>query len=183
MTELETLRRAKMYIDKLANGVDPITGSDVSDDSVINNVRISRCLFYVSGVLQKVIENGGEVKKTVIKGLPFRITDEQIGMIEISEAPVGVSIIAKRIAAVLDEGVKKVSASKISTWLVNEGYLVENIRAGERSKETTEKGEAIGIFTVDGTSLSGREYKKNIYNADAQRFIISNIVQIAEETM
>lgn len=183
MTELETLRRAKMYIDKLANGVDPITGGDVSDDSVINNVRISRCLFYVSGVLQKVIENGGEVKKTVIKGLPFRITDEQLGMIEISEAPVGVSIIAKRIAAVLDEGVKNVSASKISTWLVNEGYLVENIRAGERSKEATEKGEAIGIFTVDGTSLSGREYKKNIYNADAQRFIISNIVQIAEETM
>lgn len=181
MTELETLERAKMYIEKLANGIDPITDGSISEDSVINNVRISRCLFYVSGVLQKVIDNGGEIKKTVIKGAPFRITEEQLGMVEVSETPVGVSEISKRIAAVLDEEVKKVSASKISSWLVKEGYLVENIRAGARSREATEKGGTIGIFTVDGTSLNGREYKKNIYNADAQRFIIANITKIAEE--
>lgn len=183
MTELETLERAKMYIDKLANGIDPITDESVADDSVINNVRISRCLFYVSGVLQKVIENGGAVKKTVVKGLPFKITEEQLKTVEISETPVGISIIAKRIAAVLDEGVRKVSASKISSWLVSEGFLTENIRGNQRVKETTEKGERIGIFTVDGIRQDGIPYKKNIYNADAQRFIIENITKIAEETV
>ena len=61
MTELEKMQRAKMYIDKLANGVDPLTDAEITSDSTLNNVRISRCLFYVSEVLGKVIDNGGEV--------------------------------------------------------------------------------------------------------------------------
>ena len=39
MTELETMQRAKMYMDKLARGIDPITNQEISDDSVLNNVR------------------------------------------------------------------------------------------------------------------------------------------------
>ena len=38
MTELETLQRAKMYVEKLANGIDPITDFEIHDDSVINNI-------------------------------------------------------------------------------------------------------------------------------------------------
>ena len=57
MTELDTLKRAKMYIDSLARGVDPVSGQLAEEDSVINNVRISRCLFYVSDVLEKVISD------------------------------------------------------------------------------------------------------------------------------
>lgn len=51
MTDLEKMQRAKMYIDKLANGIDPLTDSEITDDSVLNHVRISRCLFYVSDIL------------------------------------------------------------------------------------------------------------------------------------
>ena len=182
MTELETLQRAKMYIEKLANGIDPLTETEITDDSVINNVRISRCLFYVSGVLEKVIENGGEVKKTVVRAKAFAITDEQLQRVEVSEDAVGISIIAKRIEAVLDEGVKKVSASRITTWLLNEGYLSEFIRGNKKNKEATQKGESIGIFTVDAVSLNGVPYRKTIYNADAQQFVINNILQIADET-
>ena len=61
MTELEKMQRAKMYIDKLANGIDPLTDNEMTDDRTLNNVRVSRCLFYVSEVLGKVIDNGGEV--------------------------------------------------------------------------------------------------------------------------
>lgn len=59
MTELETMQRAKMYIDKLAKGINPLDDSIVPEDGIINNVRLSRCLFYVSDVLRQVIENGG----------------------------------------------------------------------------------------------------------------------------
>lgn len=182
MTELETLQRAKMYIDKLANGIDPLTETEINGDSVINNVRISRCLFYVSGVLEKVISNGGEVKKTVVRSKDFIISEEQLSRVEISDEPVGITIISKRIAAVLDEGVKKVSPQRITGWLLNEGYLTEFIRGDKRSKETTQKGESIGIFTVDSVSLNGVPYRKTIYNSDAQRFIVSNIVRIESET-
>ena len=58
MTELETLERAKMYMEKLANGINPIDGSVIPDEDVVNNVRLSRCFFYVSDFLRQVIENG-----------------------------------------------------------------------------------------------------------------------------
>ena len=59
MTELEKIERAKMYMDKLANGINPIDDTVVPDDDLINNVRLSRCFFFVSDVLRQVIENGG----------------------------------------------------------------------------------------------------------------------------
>ena len=64
MTELETMQRAKMYLDKLANGINPLTDQPTPDSDCINQVRISRCLFYVSDVLRKVIENGGNIGKS-----------------------------------------------------------------------------------------------------------------------
>ncbi|MGN1443606.1 MAG: hypothetical protein ACI4XE_07140, partial [Acutalibacteraceae bacterium] len=69
MNDLETMKRAKSYIDMLANGIDPLTGETIRDDSVINNVRISRCLFYVSDVLNRAIDNGGEFGKKYIHAL------------------------------------------------------------------------------------------------------------------
>ena len=59
MTELETLERAKMYMEKLANGINPIDNSVIPDEDIVNNVRLSRCFFYVSDILRQVIENGG----------------------------------------------------------------------------------------------------------------------------
>lgn len=43
MTELETLERAKMYLEKLANGINPIDGSVIPDGDIVNHVRISGC--------------------------------------------------------------------------------------------------------------------------------------------
>ena len=45
MTELEIMQHAKDYLDKLAKGIDPLTGREVPEGEIINNVRISRCLF------------------------------------------------------------------------------------------------------------------------------------------
>lgn len=55
MTEVEKIAYTRMYIEKLANGINPLTDQAVPDTDLINNVRISRCLFYSilpSGVSQ-----------------------------------------------------------------------------------------------------------------------------------
>ena len=56
-TELDTMKHAKEYIDKLANGIDPFTGKPIPDDDIVNNVKLSRCFFYISGILEKVIKD------------------------------------------------------------------------------------------------------------------------------
>lgn len=53
MEEREKLAAAKKYLDDLANGVDPLTGRILPEDSGVNNVRVSRCLFYVSPCWKK----------------------------------------------------------------------------------------------------------------------------------
>ena len=39
MTELETMRRAKMYMDKLANGINPLNDAPVSESEPLRNMR------------------------------------------------------------------------------------------------------------------------------------------------
>ena len=39
MTELEKIAYAKSFIDKLANGINPLDGTPIPDDDVANNVR------------------------------------------------------------------------------------------------------------------------------------------------
>ena len=84
MTELETMHLAKMYLDILAQGIDPITNQEMPDDSTLNNVRLARCFFYVSDVLGHVIANGG-----MIGGKPklqaFTIDVEQLAQVQISQ--------------------------------------------------------------------------------------------------
>lgn len=63
MTELEKIRYTKDFIDKMANGVNPLDGSPIPENDLLNHVRISRCLFYVSDILRQVIENDGTEKK------------------------------------------------------------------------------------------------------------------------
>ena len=43
MTELEKMQREKMCIDKLANGIDPLTDNEMTDDRRLNDLYISRC--------------------------------------------------------------------------------------------------------------------------------------------
>lgn len=64
MDDFELTCRAKIYIEKLANGINPLTDDNVPEGDIVNNVKISRCLFFVADVLEKVIENGVCVKTT-----------------------------------------------------------------------------------------------------------------------
>ena len=59
MTELEKIARAKLYMEKLANGINPLNDQSIPEEELINNVRLSRCFFFVADVLRQVVENGG----------------------------------------------------------------------------------------------------------------------------
>ena len=97
MTELETLERAKMYMEKLANGINPVDGIPVPDEDVINNVRLSRCFFYVADVLRQVIENGGVSPQKKLKKVPFSLPVEKRSAFVFSTTPIPISEVSKRI--------------------------------------------------------------------------------------
>lgn len=128
MTELEKIERAKMYIDELANGVNPISGGTVPEQDSINNVRISRCFFFISGILQKVIDNGGVIsKKTIVrkeKRIPFILSENQKNSFQFSHEPIPISIFTQQINSLINtDEMSSLKYYSITNWLVSIGML------------------------------------------------------------
>ena len=176
MTELEKIAYAKSFIDKLANGINPLDDTPIPDDDIANNVRLSRCFFYVSDILRQVYENGGVTKPKRTPKIPFAVTLEQLEKFEYSAEPIAVSEIAKRIYAMADnENMEKVSYRQINQWLLNIGMLYLHDFGGNKPvKRPTEEGNQIGI-TVETRMGRYGEYRVVLYNEDAQRFILDNL--------
>ena len=180
MTELEKIAYAKSFMDKLANGINPLDDTPIPDDDIANNVRLSRCFFYVSDILRQVYENGGVTKPKRTPKIPFAVTLEQLEKFEYSADPIAVSEIAKRIYAMADnENMEKVSYRQINQWLLNIGMLYLHDFGGRKPvKRPTEEGNQIGI-TVETRMGRYGEYQVVLYNEDAQRFILDNLEAVA----
>ena len=181
MNELETIARAKMYIDKLANGINPLDDTAVAENDIVNNVRISRCLFFVSDTLRRVLENGGVGVASRVKKNKFKITAEELEKFEFSDRPIPVSEITKRINDIADtENSTKLSHKTITSWLSEIGMLNEMINTdGKKRKCPTAEGAELGIFVEEITSQNGT-FNVVVYNKSAQKFIVDNIPSVIE---
>ena len=71
-TNQKRIRVAIEWINKLADGINPIDGSIIPDSDIVNNVHISRCLFFVSNMLENV-DRGRRSFKKEQKSLTKRI--------------------------------------------------------------------------------------------------------------
>lgn len=178
MNEIEKIAYAKSFVDKLANGINPIDNTPVKDDDVINNVRLSRCLFYVSDILRQVVENGGVIKSSKYLA-PFSVSAEQLIHFSYSDAPISISEIAKRINDLINTDVmKKITHKDLTNWLISIDILKEEITPeGKTRKRPTINGAEIGISTEIRTGQKGT-YTVVLYNKSAQQFIIDNLESV-----
>ena len=178
MTELETMQRAKMYLDKLAQGIDPITDREVPEDSVLNHVRLARFFFYVSGVLDQVIANGGTVGH-VAKNVDFAISPEQLLKVQIQEYPVRITEFTDAVhRAVGDPQMKKPGVKKITDWLVEKGFMTQVTGPdGKTHRIPTEHGIKMGMSTRLRQTREG-EYQAVYYDRNMQRFLVDHLGEI-----
>lgn len=183
MTELDKLIRAESYIRKMANGINPITDETAPDDDMVNNVRVTRCLYYVSDILRQVIANNGVVEKKPRgsgKKVDFYMTDEQRANFVEFDHPVFLREFVDEINRLTEaNNCKKFAARWIRAYFVSIGLLVADPELG--SKYATEEGEKLGIIPeLRQSKQSMRSYWVNQYSPEAQRFIIDNIDTIVE---
>ncbi len=181
MTELEKIKYTKTFIDKLANGINPVDNTEIPSDDVVNNIRISRCLFYVSDILAEIIKNGGTAKKSNNDKLPFAISPEQIADIPVTEAPVGISSFVKLINEQIDvETYNKLKITTVTEWLVEIDLLFVETFYGKRRKMPTEKGKGMGISVNQYKNEYG-EHQMVVYDKRMQRFILDNMDTLIEK--
>lgn len=184
MTDIEKLEHAKVYIDKLANGTNPLNDRPIPDTDLINNVHLSRCFFFVSDVLRQVIENGGAVSPVVKKEpkkLPLNIPFEKRAKFEYSNAPIPVSEITRRINELIDTGsMQKLRYTAILSWLTEIGILEWATSADQkRVKRPTTAGQELGISLDERTGSAG-VYHVVVYSTAAQHFIVDNLDSIID---
>lgn len=187
MTELEKLKRAQEYIEKLSRGINPLNDFPVPVDDTVNYDRISRCLCYVAEVLNRDIER--EELQKIIDFTPapkvvkddFSFPLERRDKFQFSDVPITVSEIVSRINAMSDgDTSKKLKATAVFQWLTDVGILEMVTKPdGKNARIPTDAGFGIGIETEVRTGQSG-EYEVILYNRDAQQFIIDNIDAIIE---
>lgn len=176
MTEIETLERAKMYMEKLANGINPIDGSVIPDEDIVNNVRLSRCFFYVADVLRQVIDNGGIGKQKKSKKLPFNLPVAHRESFGFSQEPLTVSEIVKKINELItQDGMVRFSTTVLTEWLLSVDLLNVELNAeGKLIKTPTAQGQALGILVENRMGTNG-QYSVVVYNEDAQHFVLDNL--------
>lgn len=173
MIDPEKLKVAKEWVEKLANGINPLTKEPVKDDDVVNNVHISRCLFYVAEMLDLIKERRPRETR-----LPFSMTVEEASQIPVS-GPLGITMVVKAINDCIPENMRSLNFVQVIKWLRSEGYM-EEVVIDEKHKTNlpTAKGEALGIKIHLQQGIDGQDYRRVYYTETAQRFIYNNIETI-----
>ena len=170
--DLELLKHANNYIEKMANGINPLTDKKCNDNDIINNVRISRCLFYVSKVLDDVIKNNN--KKRTSGSIPFYMDNDTIKGYRITDEKLSISKVASRINELkTNDNMKNLKGSDICSWLVSIGLLKEVEYNGKKRKRPTDLGIESGI-SVEHVITNMSEYDLVVYDKNMQIFIIDN---------
>ncbi|MBP7187404.1 MAG: hypothetical protein KBA55_11710 [Ruminococcus sp.] len=181
MNDISKLKQAKLFLEKLANGRDPISGERVSENDIVRDSRIISCLDTAVEALEREIEElcagAGKDKNCERKG--FFITASQAAQLSINEKGCQVSDIAKEINRVTaDNGSKIMQAKWINDWLESIGMLFRN---GDGNRFATNDGNDLGITSEVRLSSNGKESYTNLFSAQAQKFIYDNIENIASQ--
>lgn len=175
--ELEKLQKAKMFMEYLSKGIDPIRLDDVDVDT-FRDEELRACFKYLAEVLEKDIERTPKVRRG---RKAVYITDEQRASLTTAGIR-KVSEIAQEINRVIaDNQTRRFRATWITDWLEEKGYLTQN-EIGDRV--ATEAGKRLGI-TSRHKKWSGddgaQEYYVNLYPEAAQEFIFQHLDEILDK--
>jgi len=178
--DMKKLETAIVYLQRIADGNNPINNLPADEDSVLNNPNIIRCMFFVKEVLEEVKRNNGYIGK---KSKKSDKTDFPIGVLASFsyQEDKAISKFVEQINELVDENVyKKVNYKSITQWLKLNGFLQEQYSQEFDKAITlpTEKGSQIGIRAERRNSSRGIEYMLVIYGKQAQEYIVKNMEKI-----
>ncbi len=176
INEIDKIEKAKIIIQKIANGTNPTNGLPIETDSFLQDPRIIRCFYYVSEVLQGVI-NGSYSNKKITD---FIITHEQKSKVIFTEGNIGVNEVAKCINEQINPLIsKKVAGTHLNKGLKKLGILSELIEDGKKRTTINESSANYGFF-LEKRNYNGREYDMVVINDEGKKYILDNIENIME---
>ena len=173
--DLQNVERAKVYMQKLARGINPLDDTPVPEQELINHVRLSRCFFFVADVLAQVLAEETVTPKPAAK-LPFDLPFGQRDAFDFSQEPIGITEITRRINDLIDtERMRKLTTTALTGWLKEMELLqVQAESDGKNRTIPTDRGRGMGISVQERTGQYGL-YTAVVYDLTMQRFILDNL--------
>ncbi len=181
--EMEKLEKVLEFVNRMADGMNPVTGSAYEEDTVLNDPEVIRCMFSVKEILTAVKYNGGTVggrHKPVKKDFPL----EMLEAFKYVEDKTITKVVGQINDGVDGNVYEKLSYKTITDWLKGNGYLeeVQDDKLGKRATVSTDKGNDIGITHSLQTNMSGAAYYRVVYDQRAQEFLIKTLPEMLKKT-
>ncbi|MCD8069180.1 MAG: hypothetical protein LUE87_09905 [Lachnospiraceae bacterium] len=174
------LDTAIFYVERIADGKNPVTGLDAGTDTVLNDPNVIRCMFFIRELLEGVRCNGGYIgsrpKKSELADFPLDVLQSYTYREDKT-----ITRLVEQLNEPADENqYRKLSYKPTLQWLHVNGFLLDDFHTelGKNVTEPTEKGLRTGIQSERRRSMAGAEYIRVIYGKKAQEFIVQNLEQI-----
>lgn len=178
--KLDELALLKEQLESLAKSTDPKTGLIV-EDTILRSSYNKRILEDAASVIGQIMSLGIDPDSyDSRRKRSFFLTIGEKQQIALSEKPISISAFTHAINSVIDQNQKKkLQAVQITSWLMSKGYLDEREDDDwKKFKIITPKSSEIGISAEQRQSPCGRVYQVNLYNRDAQCFILDHMDEI-----
>lgn len=176
------LEVAIKYVERIADGCNPVNNISLENDSVLNNPNIIRCMYFIKEVLEEVKSNDGVVRSTNRKMATVPFPKEILEEFVYKEDKSITHVLNQLYEPVIGMNIKKISAAKVTAILKDEGYLSEekNLATGKLRKVPSDKGNELGIYLVD-REFNGQVYQSVTYNKSAQEYVLDLIRKMLEQ--
>ena len=183
MIDMKKLETAILYLQRIAEGNNPVNNMPADDDTVLNNPNVIRCMYFVKEVLEEVRRNNGYIGKKAKRSDKPDFPMEVLTAFAYREDK-SISKLVGQINEAVDDAVyRKLTYKPILQWLRLNGFLIEEFRQEFNKTVTlpTEKGSQIGIRAERRNSLRGEDYMLVIYGKQAQEYIVQNMETILND--
>ena len=179
--DLTKLDVAIKYVERIANGCNPVNNVPLENNDILNNPNIIRCMYFIKDVLEEVQNNGGVIggKSGKEPALPFPI--EILDRFSYIEDKSITHVLNQIYEPIAESNIKKVSVTKVIAALKDDGYLLDelNPETGKTRKVPSVKGKELGIYMLE-REYNGRMYQSVTYNRNAQEYVVSLVRKLVE---
>lgn len=178
MTELEQVQYAKMFLDKMAAGINPLDNTKIKADDLLMNKRIAGCMAYVSKLLDDVIETKAkQIRKE--NQIPLDVNQLDSRGIVFSPNAISVSTFITNLKGMYGNvAMTRLKRGDFMNWMLSQG-IVEEVSSGEHKQVLpTAKGKQMGIFIEQRVNSKGESYQGVFYPLQIQKYLASKIPEI-----
>jgi hypothetical protein len=175
--EVDYLNQTKNVLERLARGLNPLTGKTVEKESFLKQVEIGKYLTIAGEVVDRLIRNGGRMSSA--KQTPFTITVAQKKAVKLTDGKIGVNEFSRCVNRCLDaDDSKKLTGVELNKRLKKLGILSEEKLADGKNHTTVNAKSGEFGFESEHRTYKGEEYEMVVINEVGKKYLLDNLETI-----